>query len=79
MIVCCQEQHKSKRLEDSMKKVDEELKRTDALLYQMIPKQIADKLRQGESVMNISQVTMKATPNTKYQKSDHTLGEPYIQ
>lgn len=44
-----QEQHKSKKLEDSMKKLDEEMKRTDELLYQMIPKQVADRLRKGEN------------------------------
>ncbi|XP_031343937.1 soluble guanylate cyclase 88E-like [Photinus pyralis] len=42
-----QEQQKSKKLEDSMKKLDEEMKRTDELLYQMIPKQVADRLRNG--------------------------------
>ncbi|KAF7287212.1 hypothetical protein GWI33_002033 [Rhynchophorus ferrugineus] len=44
-----QEQQKSKKLEESMKKLDEEMKRTDELLYQMIPKQVADRLRKGEN------------------------------
>ncbi|XP_066597958.1 soluble guanylate cyclase 88E isoform X2 [Prorops nasuta] len=44
-----QEQLKSKKLEESMRKLDEEMKRTDELLYQMIPKQVADRLRNGES------------------------------
>nr|CAD7409787.1 unnamed protein product [Timema poppensis] len=44
-----QEQQKSKKLEESMRKLDEEMKRTDELLYQMIPKQVADRLRTGES------------------------------
>ncbi|XP_071453162.1 soluble guanylate cyclase 88E-like [Hetaerina americana] len=44
-----QEQQKSKKLEDSMKKLDLEMKRTDELLYQMIPKQVADRLRTGEN------------------------------
>uniref|UniRef100_A0A6A7FMP9 guanylate cyclase n=3 Tax=Hirondellea gigas TaxID=1518452 RepID=A0A6A7FMP9_9CRUS len=44
-----QEQLKSKKLEVSMKKLDEEMKRTDELLYQMIPKQVADRLRKGEN------------------------------
>ncbi|KAG5877845.1 hypothetical protein JTB14_007241 [Gonioctena quinquepunctata] len=44
-----QEQQKSKKLEESMRKLDEEMKRTDELLYQMIPKQVADRLREGES------------------------------
>lgn len=44
-----QEQLKSKKLEESMRKLDEEMKRTDELLYQMIPKQVADRLRNGEN------------------------------
>ncbi|KAI5645631.1 adenylate and guanylate cyclase catalytic domain-containing protein [Phthorimaea operculella] len=32
-----------------MRKLDEEMKRTDELLYQMIPKQVADRLRNGEN------------------------------
>ncbi|XP_069696916.1 soluble guanylate cyclase 88E [Periplaneta americana] len=44
-----QEQQKSKKLEESMRKLDEEMRRTDELLYQMIPKQVADRLRTGEN------------------------------
>ncbi|KAK0165413.1 hypothetical protein PV328_003927 [Microctonus aethiopoides] len=44
-----QEQLKSKKLEESMRKLDEEMRRTDELLYQMIPKQVADRLRNGEN------------------------------
>ncbi|XP_076339771.1 soluble guanylate cyclase 88E-like [Tachypleus tridentatus] len=44
-----QELQKSKQLEQSMKKLDKEMKRTDELLYQMIPKQVADRLRKGEA------------------------------
>ncbi|KAF2892653.1 hypothetical protein ILUMI_13519, partial [Ignelater luminosus] len=44
-----QEQQKSKKLEDSMRKLDDEMRRTDELLYQMIPKQVADRLRTGEN------------------------------
>ncbi|KAK9679063.1 Adenylate and Guanylate cyclase catalytic domain, partial [Popillia japonica] len=46
-----QEQQKSKKLEESMKRLDEEMKRTDELLYQMIPKQVADRLRAGENAI----------------------------
>lgn len=35
-----QEQQKSRKLVESMKKLDEEMRRTDELLYQMIPKQV---------------------------------------
>ncbi|KAJ8976836.1 hypothetical protein NQ317_011832 [Molorchus minor] len=44
-----QEQLKSKKLEESMRKLDDEMRRTDELLYQMIPKQVADRLRKGEN------------------------------
>lgn len=51
-----QEQQKTKKLEESMKKLDEEMKRTDELLYQMIPKQVADRLRSGEDPIDTCQV-----------------------
>ena len=51
-----QEKQRSKSLEDSMKKLDIEIKKTDQLLYQMIPKKIADRLRSGEPAMNICEV-----------------------
>lgn len=51
-----QEQLKSKKLEESMRKLDEEMRRTDELLYQMIPKQVADRLRNGESPIDTCEV-----------------------
>jgi guanylate cyclase len=51
-----QEKHKTKALEDNMKKLDSEMKKTDQLVYQMIPKKIADRLRAGEAVMNLCEV-----------------------
>ena len=51
-----QEQLKSKKLEESMRKLDEEMKRTDELLYQMIPKQVADRLRNGENPIDTCEV-----------------------
>ncbi|KAI5703102.1 hypothetical protein M8J75_007681 [Diaphorina citri] len=51
-----QEQLKSKKLEESMRKLDEEMKRTDELLYQMIPKQVADRLRTGENPIDTCQM-----------------------
>ncbi|OXA43799.1 Soluble guanylate cyclase 88E [Folsomia candida] len=44
-----QEQQKSKKLRESVKSLDNLIKRTDELLYQMIPKQVADRLRNGEN------------------------------
>jgi guanylate cyclase, other len=54
-----QEKQKSKALEDSMRKLDVEMKKTDQLLYQMIPKKIADRLRSGEPVMNLCEVNKR--------------------
>ncbi|XP_025405016.1 soluble guanylate cyclase 88E-like isoform X2 [Sipha flava] len=51
-----QEQSKSKKLEESMRKLDEEMKRTDELLYQMIPKQVADRLRKGQNPIDTCQI-----------------------
>ncbi|XP_047473714.1 soluble guanylate cyclase 88E-like [Penaeus chinensis] len=48
-LALSQEQLKSKKLEESMKKLDEEKRRTDELLYQMIPMQVAQRLRNGEN------------------------------
>jgi guanylate cyclase len=53
-----QEKQKSKAIEESIKKLDIEMKKTDQLLYQMIPKKVADRLRSGESVMNLCEVNM---------------------
>ena len=39
-----------------MKKLDTEMKKTDLLLYQMIPKKIADRLRSGEKPVNLCEV-----------------------
>ena len=40
-----------------MRKLDAEMKRTDLLLYQMIPKNIADRLRNGEKPEHICEVS----------------------
>lgn len=39
-----------------MKKLDVEMKKTDLLLYQMIPRKIADRLRSGEKAANLCEV-----------------------
>ncbi|MEW8486581.1 MAG: hypothetical protein AB2705_15480 [Candidatus Thiodiazotropha sp.] len=51
-----QEQKKSKSLQESMLKLDAEMKRTDSLLYQMIPKPVADRLRRGEPAISTCEV-----------------------
>ncbi|GFQ76283.1 hypothetical protein TNCT_288721, partial [Trichonephila clavata] len=52
------ELQKSKQLEESMRKLDIEMRRTDELLYQMIPKQVADRLRKGEAAVETCQVSL---------------------
>ncbi|CAF1102878.1 unnamed protein product [Rotaria sp. Silwood1] len=56
-----QEKQKSKALEDSMRKLDVEMKKTDLLLYQMIPKKIADRLRSGEKAANLCETFESCT------------------
>lgn len=64
-----QELQKSAQLEESMKKLDQEMKRTDSLLYQMIPRQVADKLRRGEPATSTCEV-MELSNNTAAEKRD---------
>ncbi|XP_043540944.1 soluble guanylate cyclase 88E-like, partial [Chiloscyllium plagiosum] len=47
-----QEQKKSSKLEESMKMLDYEMKKTDDLLYRMIPKPVAKSLRKGLPSVN---------------------------
>ncbi|CAF4080641.1 unnamed protein product [Adineta steineri] len=56
-----QERQKSKALEDSMRKLDIEMKKTDLLLYQMIPKKIADRLRSGEKAASLCETFESCT------------------
>ncbi|XP_071809023.1 soluble guanylate cyclase 88E-like isoform X4 [Asterias amurensis] len=56
-----QELQKSAQLEQSMRKLDQEMKRTDSLLYQMIPKAVADKLRRGEPATSTCEVFKDVT------------------
>lgn len=52
------EQKKSSKLEESMKMLDYEMKKTDDLLYRMIPKPVAKRLRKGEPAVNTCEVRM---------------------
>ncbi|CAH1785621.1 unnamed protein product [Owenia fusiformis] len=56
-----QEQQKSRKLEESMRKLDIEMRRTDSLLYQMIPKTVADRLRKGEDAMDTCEAFEQVT------------------
>ena len=56
--------------------VDEEMRRTDELLYQMIPRTIADRLRAGEAAVNTCQVRRFGTENTK--EADSKVQSPLL-
>lgn len=56
LFIISKELVKSAKLEESMKELDIEKRRTDSLLYQMIPRSVADRLRQGEPALNTCEV-----------------------
>ena len=69
-----QEQQKYAQLQEIIKKLDEEKKRGDSLLYAMIPKAVADRLRKGITALETCQVQdstvsqdMWSWKTTKYQ------------
>ncbi|XP_041098969.1 soluble guanylate cyclase 88E-like [Polyodon spathula] len=51
-----QEQQKYAQLQEIIKKLDEEKKRGDSLLYAMIPRAVADRLRKGITALETCQV-----------------------
>jgi guanylate cyclase len=51
-----EEKEKSKLLESNMKKLEETRKQADELLYRMIPKRVADRLRNGEPSISLCEV-----------------------
>ncbi|XP_067878559.1 soluble guanylate cyclase 88E-like [Heterodontus francisci] len=51
-----QERQKYSQLQEIIKKLDEEKKRGDSLLYAMIPKAVADRLRKGVTALETCQV-----------------------
>ncbi|KPJ19146.1 Soluble guanylate cyclase 88E [Papilio machaon] len=76
-----QEQQKSKKLEESMRKLDEEMKRTDELLYQMIPKQVADRLRNGENPIDtceVSYLLLNVTPKALKLINNEALNTCFV-
>ena len=50
---------KTKALEENTKKLDEEIKKGDELLYRMLPKNVADRLRNGEPAINLCEVILQ--------------------
>jgi len=50
---------KTRLMEESMKKLDEEMKRSDELLSQMIPKQVVDKVKSGLNPIETCEVKNK--------------------
>ena len=52
---------RAQQLNVQLKKIDEVVQKTDELLYQMIPKSVADRLRQGENAMETCEVFQLVT------------------
>ena len=59
IIFILKEQKKTKRLEESKRRLDDERKRADQLLYQMMPQPVADRLRSGEHPLATCEVTSR--------------------
>ena len=51
------EMEKTKLMEESMKQLDEEMRRSDELLSQMIPKQVAEKVKSGANPIDTCEVS----------------------
>ena len=51
-----EEKQRTKSLEDNMKRLDDEIKKADNLLYRLLPKSIAERLRKGEPTINLCEV-----------------------
>jgi guanylate cyclase len=54
-----EEKQRSKSLEDNMKNLDSEIKKADNLLYRLLPKTVAERLRNGEPTINMCEVNIK--------------------
>lgn len=61
-----------------MRKLDAEMKKTDLLLYQMIPKKIADRLRNGEKAANLCEVCIENLSNSILSDIYRMLSNSYI-
>jgi guanylate cyclase, other len=54
-----EEKQRSKSLEEHMKNLDNEIKKADNLLYRLLPKTVAERLRNGEPTINMCEVNIK--------------------
>ena len=54
---------KTRLMEDSMKKLDEEMNRSDELLSQMIPKQVVEKVKSGLNPIDTCEVRITCFSN----------------
>ena len=65
LISVLKEQKKTKRLEESKRRLDDERKRADQLLYQMMPQPVADRLRSGEHPLATCEVISRNNCSNK--------------
>ena len=56
------ENEKTAQMQEAMKKVDIEMKRSDELLAQMIPKAVADKVKKGLNPVDTCEVCKDYNP-----------------
>ena len=54
-----EEKQRSKSLEENMKNLDNKIKKADYLLYRLLPKTVAERLRNGEPTINMCEVNLK--------------------
>ena len=63
-----EEKEKSKQLENNLKKLDEIRKNADELLYRMLPKTVADRLRNGEPSIGLCEVKYAPSKSSQILK-----------
>ena len=54
--IVLQECDKGRTLEENMEKLELERRKSEELLYRMMPKQVADRLKRGEKAINTCEV-----------------------
>ena len=61
------EEEKTKKMEDTIKRIDEEMKRSDDLLAQMIPPAVAEKVKSGFNPIDTCEVSYTFQSGSQHQ------------
>jgi hypothetical protein len=72
------EAEKASAANESMKLLEEQKERTDGLLYQLLPKAVADALRSGRSAMSTCTVSRIECEWTTRPNSDIQIGDNIV-